>query len=181
MLSRDQMIQHILDSEGRVVHHDPNDPGGRTAFGISFRYNPQCAIWDILQKDENNLREIGNAAIDFYEKLFERSGAKLLPAIIRYPFFDAVVNLGQARAVEILQRALNTYAMAEGWVSVDGILGPRTLDALRTIDFKSFCHTLALERISYYREKVLEDSRKKKYFLGWVIRTLRVNDQNSSN
>jgi lysozyme family protein len=179
MLSREQMIQHILDSEGRGVYYDPDDPGGRTAFGISFRYNPQCAIWDVIQEDETNLRAIGDAAIDFYEKLFDRSGAKLLPAIIRYPFFDAVVNLGQSRAVEILQRALNTYAMTKGWVSVDGILGPRTLDALRTVDYKSFCHTFALQRISYYRKKVLENPKKKKYFFGWVIRTIRVDDQNS--
>lgn len=178
MLSVSEMIQKVLDHEGRVVHYDPDDPGGRTAFGISHRFNPQWEGWELLQDNDYDERAVGDAAILFYEKLYERCGAKLLPSHARYPFFDAVVNLGQVRAVEVLQMALNSYAQVDGWVETDGILGPQTINAIRTVDNLGFCHVFSLARIRYYRQKVHENHSKKKFFLGWVVRTLEVDEEN---
>lgn len=178
MLKLEKMIQYVLDDEGRVVSFDPDDPGRRTAFGISHRYNPQWEGWNLIADGDYNQREIENLAIKFYENLYSRCGAKFLPSEVRYPFFDAVVNLGSVTAVKILQRAMNTYVNVDDWVKVDGIIGIKTIKAIRTIEAKSFISVYSLERINYYRRKVEENPKKKKYLFGWICRTLKVCDRN---
>lgn len=178
MLEIDKIIQYVLDDEGRVVSFDPDDPGRRTAFGISHRYNPQWKGWDVIADGDYDQREIGNLAIEFYKQLYSRCGAKLLPRPVRYPFFDAVVNLGTINAIKILQQAMNSHVNVEDWVKVDGIIGIKTIKALRTIEANAFVGNYNLERINYYKHKVLESPEKKKFLLGWLCRVLAVNERN---
>lgn len=77
---------------------DPDDPGGRTIFGISARFWPTVVaeLWD-LPKEEAYER-----AKYFYEReYFLASGCYAEKAPFDVYLFDAAVNLGIARAARL--------------------------------------------------------------------------------
>ena len=81
--------------------------------------------------------------------------------------FDAAVNLGVARASRIAQLSSQTKP-------VDGHIGDRTLEQVSMTDPELFVLRFTLARIAYYTSRVEQDRGKRKFFLGWVRRTLDV-------
>lgn len=68
-------------------------------------------------------------------------------------------------AVELLQHAMNRLAGA-AYVEVDGVFGPQTRAALRTVDRSALAYTLCALRCAEYARR---DGAK--HFLGgWVKR-----------
>lgn len=111
----DAAFDELIGHEGSWSHH-PSDPGGETMWGVTARvarangYDGDMRIMP---------REIAKA---IYRKLYwDGVRAEELPAVLRYPLFDAAVNSGVTQAVKWLQRAVGTVD--------DGKLGPITLAA----------------------------------------------------
>lgn len=105
-------VAFTLEWEGGLVEH-PNDPGGRTNFGLSQRAFPDI---DLTQLTKQNA-----IAIYFHEYWIPIRGDELPPAVA-FALFDFAVNSGTARAIRALQRIVH--------VKADGVLGPKTLHAL---------------------------------------------------
>lgn len=105
-------IAEVLRHEGGYVN-DPQDPGGETNFGISKRSYPDV---DIKRLTEDQARAIYRR--DYWPKV---SGDQL-PAGVDLAMFDYGVNSGPGTAIRDLQRCLG--------VAVDGVIGPRTLEAV---------------------------------------------------
>lgn len=111
-----RLIQAIIRREGGYVDH-PQDPGGRTKYGISQRSYPN--------EDIKNLTVERASAIyrrDFIEKhgidqLDDYRTAELV--------VDWLVHSG-VLAIRTLQRRLD--------VTVDGVIGPQTLARLKQIE-----------------------------------------------
>ena len=111
----DQAFELLIEHEGGYVNH-PNDPGGETKFGISKRAYPNEDIRGMtLERAKQIYRR------DYWDKV----RADELPLEVRFDVFDVAVNSGVRTAVRMLQRA----AFAE----VDGVLGPRTLLAVKSM------------------------------------------------
>jgi len=112
----DQAFELLIGHEGGYVHH-PKDPGGETEFGISKRAYPNENIADLT---------LERAKAIYRRDYWDRVEADSLPPEIRFDVFDVAVNSGVGTAVKMLQRA----AFAE----VDGVLGPRTRLAIRSMN-----------------------------------------------
>jgi len=112
----DQAFELLIGHEGGYVHH-PKDPGGETKFGISKRAYPNENIADLT---------LERAKAIYRRDYWDRVEADSLPPEIRFDVFDVAVNSGVGTAVKMLQRA----AFAE----VDGVLGPRTRLAIRSMN-----------------------------------------------
>lgn len=109
-------FQKLIGHEGGYVN-DARDPGGETKYGISKRAYPGEDITGLtLERAKQIYRR------DYWDAV----QAEYLPDAVRFDLFDAAVNSGVRQAVKWLQLA----AKAEP----DGIVGPKTLLAVRMAD-----------------------------------------------
>lgn len=127
----EHIIDRILKAEGGYVDH-PDDSGGPTNFGITLAtaraYGYQGDMIDLpvsLAREIYRIRYIVKPNFDQVAKIDAEIGLELV---------DTGVNMGQSRAKEFFQRALNVFnARGSRYadIHVDGEIGPVTLDALR--------------------------------------------------
>ena len=107
-------------NEGDYINHE-NDRGGETNMGITKKYYPDEDI-------KNLTRERATAIL--YRDYWLEYKINTLPTEISDVVFDDAVVQGQPTAIRNLQKALK--------IEVDGIIGPKTINALRGIDYKKF-------------------------------------------
>lgn len=122
-MSFDTALQFVLGFEGGFSDH-PRDPGGRTNLGVTQRTLDAARRahpgWN-LPVDVANLRKPQAASI-YREEYWDAVKGDFLPPGVALLVFDAAVNQGPARARRWLQEAAGA--------SPDGIIGPKTLEAV---------------------------------------------------
>lgn len=140
-------LDRTLKHEGGYVDL-PGDKGGETYRGISRKWNPNWAGWNII--DELKFSHDGprfhsalsrNDSLADQVRVFYKSKywAPLHCAVIGSPaiaqeLFDTAVLMGKPWAVKFLQRGVNALNMSGTFYSdikVDGKMGPTTLQALK--------------------------------------------------
>jgi lysozyme family protein len=135
------IIDGILEREGSAFTNDPADSGGPTRYGITL------ATLDAYYRKHIGRRAtvddvrglIRTVAFDIYAERYIREPrfhqvADMDPRIGE-ELVDTGVNCGVVTATMSLQRclnALNLNATKYPDIEVDGKIGPRTLDALRS-------------------------------------------------
>lgn len=111
----DQAFERLIGHEGGYVNH-PADPGGETKFGITKRSYPS--------------EDIAGMTLDRAKTIYLRdywgpAGCDAAPDQVRFDLFDMAVNAGVRKAVLTMQKAVGE--------TEDGILGPRTLQAMQSM------------------------------------------------
>jgi lysozyme family protein len=84
-----------------------------------------------------------------------------LPQAIATAILDMAVNLGQANAVRLSQKAAN--------LTSDGVLGPKTMSALQGIDAPTWLYDVLGYLQDYY-----VDLGKDEFLKGWLARSRRM-------
>jgi lysozyme family protein len=167
-------IEVTLKAEGGYVN-DPNDPGGETYKGIARTRNSKWSGWvNIdLQKNKTGFPKNLENDSDLQEKVLELYEANYWDKIrgdeindqdIAESIFDFAVNAGPRTSVKLAQIAVGATA--------DGIIGPKTLEKINSDDKRAFLATFALAKISRYVSICEKRKESRKYFFGWVRRTL---------
>jgi lysozyme family protein len=140
---------------------DPNDRGnwrsGRIGVGElgGTRYGISAAAYPDL--------DIEKLSLDMARAIYERDYWKVcrcdeMPFAWALPVFDASVNQGASFARRTLQEALG--------VAVDGVIGPRTMAALRASGERQVAQFLARRALAYARTPGFE-----RFGFGWLTRT----------
>jgi lysozyme family protein len=111
----DTAFSLLLGHEGDFSDH-PDDPGGKTRYGVT-----EAVAREVGYRGDMRELPLDLAKRIYLERYWLPVRADDLPPGIRYAVFDAAVNSGPRQAARWLQRALG--------VSVDGIIGPKTLAA----------------------------------------------------
>ncbi|HHC29643.1 MAG TPA: peptidoglycan-binding protein [Rhodobacterales bacterium] len=174
-----EIADEILDREGGYVN-DPDDPGGATNHGVTIHTMRRLGLdldGDGVVTGEDVRRLSRDQARDiFIEHYFRRPGIGDLPEPLQASVFDMYVNAG-ANAVKILQRLLGEMGHP---VTVDGAIGPQTLEAARAAAAEApglIGDAYGIERRNYYYR--LADARpsSRKYARrrdggkgGWILR-----------
>ena len=111
----DEAFERLIGHEGGYVNH-PADPGRETNFGITRRSYPGEDIkgMTLARAKEIYLRDFWGPA-----------GCDAMPDALRFDVFDMAVNSGPRPAIRMLQRVVGE--------TEDGILGPRTLQAVQSM------------------------------------------------
>jgi lysozyme family protein len=112
----DEAFELLIGHEGGYVNN-PADPGGETRFGVSKRSYPG--------EDIRNLT-LARAKQIYLRDYWGPAGCDGVPAAVRFDLFDMAVNSGVRAAVKCLQGAAGC--------DQDGILGPKTLQAVGVFD-----------------------------------------------
>ena len=144
----DIAFDRVLGHEGGLID-DKSDPGGLTNWGISQRSYPGI---DIRSLTRERAKEIYRT--DFWDKL---QADKLHPAVA-FQLFDGAVNHGIKQSVKLLQRAVH--------VTQDGIMGPKTIAAVRAVKPNELAVTLGVERLLFCTDLTTWS----RYGKGWVRR-----------
>lgn len=131
----EQAFEKLLGHEGGFVDH-PSDPGGATKWGITAAVARAHGYQGPMQ-DLPVAAARGIAKIAYWDTV----RADLLPAAVRYAVFDAAYHSGPGQAVRWLQRALG--------VTDDGVIGPKTLQAVAAADARALLMRLLSVRLRF--------------------------------
>ncbi len=152
----EQIITDILRREGDATN-DPLDAGGRTKFGISERANPDA--WADGDVSEDEAREI------YRRKYVVGPGFdRISDHYLRAHLVDYGVNSGPSVAIMKLQEILG--------VTVDGVLGPETLNRLVQEHPEAVNNQLVIKRVLMICRIVKKNPSQLKFLEGWVTRAL---------
>jgi lysozyme family protein len=110
----DAAFQRTVGLEGGYVN-DPQDPGGETRYGISKRAYPAEDIAGMTPD---------RAKVLYFRDYWGPAGCDAAPSALKFHLFDCAVNSGVTTAIKLLQKVVGE--------TQDGILGPRTLQAVQS-------------------------------------------------
>ncbi|EKF44083.1 hypothetical protein NA8A_00035 [Nitratireductor indicus C115] len=132
----------VLKHEGGWADN-PKDPGGATMNGVTLATFRRYVKADASKAD---LRAISDdqVATVYYRHYWAAVNAQALPSGIDYAVFDFAVNSGPARAAKYLQSIAG--------VSVDGRVGPQTIEAVSAMDAAKVINKLCDARMSFLRK-----------------------------
>lgn len=147
-----QAVNIVIKMEGGYVN-DPKDPGGETKYGISKRSYPEV---DITNLTKGHAKDIYKR--DYWNKCMCDGLAKPLRLLV----FDCAVNQGAVFAIKTLQGLCH--------VSTDGIMGPKTLEALEEMNEDRLIELFILKRFDRYHS----NRNYRIYGKGWINRLLTV-------
>lgn len=164
----EQFFDWLMRWEGRVVHRDPRDPGGQTAWGISRRHHPAWAGWELVDAGTTSGPAFERLVSDFYRAQYGHEWESLPPRV-NAAFCDAAINMGTVYAAQCLQDALNRLA-GTTYVLVDGRIGPRTREAVRHADADGVAFTMCAIRLAEYCRRGRKCEARRVFLDGWASR-----------
>jgi lysozyme family protein len=148
-------FEYLMSSEdpglkGKVT----SDSGGTTKYGISQKSYPHLDIPNLTLEDA--------AAIyrrDYFEPIH---GFEIEKQSVASKLLDMAVNMGVETAIRICQECVS--------VTVDGVMGPRTLGAINAAIDITLLKALAFASSKHYREIAAAKPDEAKYLVGWLKR-----------
>lgn len=152
MTAFDQAFEIVVGHEGGFSD-DPNDPGGRTKYGISQRSYPSVDIPNLM---------LDGAKALYRRDYWDRCSCDALDPGLALVVFDAAVNNGVGQAIRWLQSAVG--------VTADGVIGPVTRSAIHNANDEETLVALHASRI--YMMAGL--STWKNFGRGWSKRLARL-------
>ncbi|MDH5480246.1 MAG: N-acetylmuramidase [Nitrosomonas sp.] len=163
-----------MKAEGGYVN-DPDDPGGETYKGIARSRNPKWSGWiniDLLKnvadfpKNMESDAGLQQKVRDLYEANYwdKIRGDEIEDQDVAESIFDFAVNAGPRTSAKLAQMAVEAKA--------DGVIGPATLKKINADDKRAFLAVFALAKIGRYVSICEKRHTSRKYFFGWVRRTL---------
>lgn len=149
-------IDIILKNEGGFSN-DPDDAGGRTAYGISEKYHPEAWADGVVYESE--------ARAIYEQKYVKYPGFdKITNPALQVQLIDFGVNSGPAVAIKKLQEVAG--------VDVDGVLGPETLAAVGNLAARDVNNQLLVSRVKMIGKIVVKNPTQLKFLNGWLNRAL---------
>ena len=167
----EKITAEIVRREGGFVN-DPDDPGGATKYGVTI-HTLRALRGSATVADVKALTE---AVAIFKGQYFERPKINQLPIPLQALVYDMQVNAG-ANAIKILQRLTAEFGVK---LSVDGVLGPKSIGAIDRIHRKAgaqFVDAYGIARRNYYFRIGDRRAASRKYCVtrkggkgGWITR-----------
>jgi lysozyme family protein len=175
MADFNKAFEEMIKAEGGYSK-DPDDPGGETYKGVARSRNPKWPGWTNVDLNRNKTNfpknldydeDLQQKVRDLYTLLYWEKvrGDEIADQDIAEAIFDFGVNAGPTTSVRLAQMSADAHP--------DGVMGPDTLTAINAKSKREFLAVFALAKINRYMN-ICKDpkSPSRKYFYGWVKRTL---------
>jgi lysozyme family protein len=137
----DDCFEMVLKHEGGFVNH-PKDPGGMTNLGVT---KAAWEAWLVRTVTENDMRALTPEKVKpFYKAMYwDKIKGDQLPSGVDYAAYDLAVNSGVGRAAKYLQQIAG--------VTADGVIGPKSLEAIKSRDPKEMADALCDMRMDFLK------------------------------
>lgn len=172
----------VLGFEGGYSN-DPADQGGETNYGITYN-----TLNDAKNKGwiPSNVT-IKNLKLDHAKNIYKKGywdmvRADSLPHPLDLIVFDMAVNHGPNTAVKLLQESLNSILKSGPSLVVDGIIGPKTLTAVKDVVsmdhnmwlqpnslVRYLCIDVLMNRVEFYTSIITNNKSQERFFKGWIV------------
>lgn len=161
----DEIITDVLIAEGWDTYtNDPADRGGPTKWGITQKAWAEWRGRDVTPEEVAAITE--PQARDFYETEYVLAPRfNHLPERLIAMVVDCGVNHGTRRAAKWVQRAVGAKQ--------DGIIGPKTLEAVNASNPIAVYTRVSGYRIRLYGRIVRDDPTQQKWINGWLNRAAK--------
>ncbi len=184
MKTIDQIIDEIILIEAGYVDH-PDDSGGPTNYGITFRVlrevRPNATKTDLINLDIAEARQI------YKQKYFKNTNIFELfevSPLIGTEVFDAAINMGPGTAIKFIQRALNVLNRKSTIykdVNADGVLGSDTKLAMKQYiasrgsdGVDVLYKTIVCLRGARYVEIAEKSPKNESFIFGWIKNRINI-------
>jgi lysozyme family protein len=176
-----ESVDYVLEHEGGISEN-PNDPGGITKYGISFRFLKSLPLEKLRSYGvyvsetiaEDDIRELtlDQAKAIYKGEFWDHAPFEQLTnqKVANY-IFDTAVNMGIAPAVKCAQRACWSIINEYGRIVDDGILGESTLKYINGAFPSCILYAMRSERAGYYRLLVECNPSQREFLDGWLKRS----------
>ena len=159
-------FQMVLKHEGGYVNN-PKDPGGMTNLGVTKK------VWEEYvghEVDEAIMRGLTPDMVQpLYKKNYwDRIKGDQLPDGVDYAAYDLAVNSGVGRAAKYLQQIAG--------VPADGIIGPKSLEAIKSCPAEEVVDALCDMRLEFLKRLPTWTTFGK----GWERRVVEVKQKAST-
>lgn len=164
----DRALVITLGFEGGYSNH-PDDPGGETNYGVTQgTYN---GYRDSKKIPRQSVKFITQDEVDdiYYHSYWIPAYCPILDSFypsIALAVFDTAVNCGVVTAVKILQRAVG--------VDDDGIIGPRTIYAIRRNGDLDVLNWFLGGRRDYYNRIIAKNPKLAVFKNNWLTRCTKL-------
>jgi lysozyme family protein len=162
----EEALAFVLKWEGSKFTNDPDDHGGPTRYGIIQREYDRYRIERGLSKrsvEFISFNKVPDEVREIYRREYWQAvQGDRMPGPLDLVMFDTGVLNGVGRAIRLLQQSLN--------ISVDGVLGTDTFDALALADGGTVATDILDRREARFREIVKNDPTQAKFLKGWLNR-----------
>ena len=184
-----QYLKRTLKYEG-IYSNTKYDKGGETFRGIARNYFPNWEGWKFIDEANGDISKIyeldknpkiQELVVKFYnENFYNKIKGEILEEIISPEFawyvFDTAVNTGFKTALKILQNSINKTTGSN--LLVDGIIGNKTLNALKEIKTdkdkeRLYCNYKSY-RVLYYTNITVKNPKYLKFIKGWIKRAVEI-------
>ena len=177
----DDAFKIVLGFEGGYVN-DPADRGGETNYGItaSTLESAKAKGWVPSNVTIRSLK-LDHAKTIYKKGYWDVVKADNLPHPLDLIVFDMAVNHGPNTAIKLLQESLNSILKAVPSLVVDGIIGPKTLTAVRDVVsmdhnpwlqpnalVRYLCIDVLVNRVELYTSIIASNKSQEKFFKGWI-------------
>lgn len=166
MAEFNEAVNRVLEIEGGL-NEDPDDRGGITNYGISFnllkRLNKSAKRDDIINMTKDEAKEIYRKC--FWEKM---QGDRVNDQELSFKILGILANIGEFLGIRVIQRAYN--AVSPHKISVDGIIGNETINAINAINTDNLIESIRVQQRIHYLNLIELDPRQIKFKKGWLRR-----------
>ena len=151
-----EFFKHTLRWEGGgKLHNIKGDSGGWTIWGIA--YNKNKHLFNSLEEFKKlSYEEAYHIA---YNKYYLPIQTDKLPYNCQLLYFDMAYNMGNSRAIKIVQKCLG--------LKQDGVIGKITKSKLHLVDVEC----LYVQRNEWYKLLKNKTSWANKFYKGWMNRS----------
>lgn len=177
----DKAVVAVLEHEGGY-NNISGDSGGATNFGISLKFlnnyttvnSKDYSRFDIDKDGDIDAADIRGLTLDgakyLYKKEFwvKHDYDRISNYLVARKIFDLAVNMGPKQAHKLTQRALRACGVT--FLIEDGILGPKTFNAINGADQSALLAALRSEAAGFYRLLCKVDSKLERFLQGWLLR-----------
>lgn len=153
----------VLKHEGGFVNH-PKDPGGMTNLGVT---KAAWEAWLVRTITESDMRALTPEKVKpFYKAMYwDKIKGDQLPSGADYAAYDLAVNSGVGRAAKYLQEIAG--------VTADGVIGPKSLEAIKACDPQELADALCDKRLDFLKRLPTFETFGK----GWSRRVAEVKEK----
>jgi len=167
-----EALKLVLKHEGGYVDHK-DDKGGATNKGITLKtyqaYKPNANKEDLKNITEAEVEQI------YKDGYWDKCSCDLIKSqAVANKVFDVAVNTGPKQAIKFLQRTLNIVIFNGKPLTVDGIIGKNTIEAINLLDGEdvdsNILQVYSLLQKEYYANLVINNNSQLVFLKGWFKR-----------